>query len=342
MQCLHPICGVVPSNGGRIKLLPQTDYPRGNYPPFGRCVYVPCGKCLPCRINRRRELTCLQALEAKQASRSNWFLTLTYDDVRYFEYTGDVPYSLVKDHLRDFCFSLRHHFKHLGRNFRYFACGEYGEIGERPHYHLSLFDLDEFDLQLPTKVSIKDRDRALNLGKLNTFCDYHLDENGNPVFRSKLIEKFWPFGNYKLCLASTDTFQYVAGYVIKKLSGDKLKDFKALGLTPEFLYQSRPSIGYTWWLNNWQHIFNPESTVRIVNTSIEIDGHIFPIPRIFWKWFETLDADARSIKDRLLKIFQKDLPLVPDRGDLARKKRKVDHEVSQFSVPSRGLKGINQ
>lgn len=96
--------------------------------------FVPCGKCLGCRINRRGAWVTRMVLEA-----SNYydvsFLTLTYNDENL-----PADNNLDPSHLTSF-------FKRFRRNcepykIRYFACGEYGEKFGRPHYHAIIFGMD--------------------------------------------------------------------------------------------------------------------------------------------------------------------------------------------------------
>ena len=71
------------------------------------------------------------------------FLTLTYDDDNLpWVYHEDndlwIP-TLVKSHLQKWIASVRYHVKWNTSPIRYFAAGEYGSKGGRPHYHVILF-----------------------------------------------------------------------------------------------------------------------------------------------------------------------------------------------------------
>lgn len=91
----------------------------------------PCGKCRPCRINRSRVWSHRILLEA-QVHKENIFLTLTYDDIHLPE-----DGSLCPDTLKNFLKRFRYYLG--GSPIRYYAVGEYGEKGERPHYHVAVF-----------------------------------------------------------------------------------------------------------------------------------------------------------------------------------------------------------
>lgn len=91
---------------------------------------LPCGRCLPCRINRSRVWQHRIILEASVHGES-LFTTLTYSD-------DNVPGELKPKDLKNFLIRLR---RNLGRPFRYFGVGEYGFVHDRPHYHVMLFGL---------------------------------------------------------------------------------------------------------------------------------------------------------------------------------------------------------
>lgn len=113
------------------------------------------------------------------------FVTLTYDDAHL-----PSNASLVKSDLQKFYKRLR---KALNdRKIRYFACGEYGDTTQRPHYHSIIFGLS---------LSLEDRQLVMDAWP---YCDWT-----NPHIRNK------SFG-----LAEHDSISYVAQYVDKKFSGD--------------------------------------------------------------------------------------------------------------------------
>lgn len=100
---------------------------------------VPCGKCLPCLINRRTDWS-FRLQEEHKVAKSSMFVTLTYDP-KHCPSDG----SLCKKHFQDFMKRLR---KRDGSNtLRYFAVGEYGSKSLRPHYHALLFNANEVDVR---------------------------------------------------------------------------------------------------------------------------------------------------------------------------------------------------
>jgi len=86
----------------------------------------PCGQCLNCRINKRRDWQARLLLEAA-THEYGVFVTLTFRDV-------GVPQILSRSHVREFVKSLRVHL-----DFRYFCAAEYGTRFGRAHYHIHLF-----------------------------------------------------------------------------------------------------------------------------------------------------------------------------------------------------------
>lgn len=126
--------------------------------------------------------------------------TLTYDE-------DHLPPTLDKRHLQLFFKRLRKYQK-----VRFLACGEYGELTYRPHYHAILFGIAE----------------------------------GDPI-----VQKVWPYGFAQTHSLSDAAVAYVAGYVSKKLGTIEAADERVDPRTgevynyqPPFLQASRrPGIG---------------------------------------------------------------------------------------------------
>ena len=77
--------------------------------------------------------------EEAKLHKENCFITLTYNNNNLPKYK-----SLVKKELQDFFKRLR---KKYGEGIRYYACGEYGPKGKRPHYHAIIFGWKPKDLK---------------------------------------------------------------------------------------------------------------------------------------------------------------------------------------------------
>ena len=330
MSCTSPQCYLVPLKGGR-PCKSMEDYPVGIYPGLGRVVYLPCGGCLSCRRERRQELTLLQCCEASLYD-DNWFITLTYDDYKTIQIDGLPPFSLNKQHIQSFLESLRKGLQYLGVKPRYFGCGEYGELYNRPHYHLSLFGCPPSALGLEDDVmDLNSRKDSLSrFGSLRTFNHASLDSNGNAYWYSPFIGSRWEFGSHKIYRANRETFQYVAGYVTKKLTGQMAKDrFSKDQKIPEFSFQSRPSIGFPW----FDKYRNSLVGLQLIGEVVQLAGTSWKCPRIFDKWLRLVDHfDGARIADKIKLLRTAKVDPLPDRVDLARKRNYEIYREKQFSI----------
>jgi len=122
----------------------------GNQPIYS--VNVACGKCYPC-LRRRINQWAFRLIQEDRRSVSAYFITLTYD-------TDHVPITqlgnltLRKKDLQDFFKRLRYYHATDGvyiseikaqkkvarKSIRYYACGEYGGLFGRPHYHAIIYN----------------------------------------------------------------------------------------------------------------------------------------------------------------------------------------------------------
>lgn len=172
-------------------------------------IPIPCGHCVGCRMDRAKEWKvrcCLESLSWK----NSWFVTLTYDDRHLPCDTNGVP-VLVKKDLQDFLKRIRYYSK---GKLRFFACGEYGEIGKRPHYHLILF-----------------------CDVLTATCRY---EDGQVLWSCKELNDAWTFGLTDIRPADPGSMAYVCGYVEKKQSNP---DYPGYPVKPFILMSRRPGLG---------------------------------------------------------------------------------------------------
>lgn len=105
---------------------------------------VPCGQCMPCRINHCRQWA-VRIMYERAMSKDGCFVTLTYDDEhlpmkspKYLEPTSAAG-TLCRRDVQLFMKRLRKKFP--PGSVKYYAAGEYGLEGDRPHYHLILFNV---------------------------------------------------------------------------------------------------------------------------------------------------------------------------------------------------------
>lgn len=215
MPCYHPITLYRSTQGpnpetGKVPLV-SFRHGRGS-------VRVPCGRCIGCRLERSRQWA-IRCSHEMQMHERNIFVTFTYRDDQ-LTYGGASHAILIPRHLTLFWKRLR---KQYGSDIRYFACGEYGDKSNRPHYHAIIFGHDFED-----KV-------------------YHSTKNHNVLYTSHNLDYLWSHGT---CLIGDATFEsaaYVARYVLKKRLGDTAETYEQEGITPEFVRMSRrPGIGSNW------------------------------------------------------------------------------------------------
>lgn len=107
-------------------------------------MHVPCGKCNFCLRNKRSDWS-FRLLQEQKVSSSSHFITLTYDDNHLvYDVASRLP-VLVKRDVQLFTKRLRKVQSRLDSSvrLRYYLVGEYGSIGERPHYHIIMFNMDQ-------------------------------------------------------------------------------------------------------------------------------------------------------------------------------------------------------
>jgi len=117
-------------------------------------LFVPCGKCVPC-LKKRRAVWTLRLVEEDRSNINGYFITLTYGEkvpINVDPETGEVDMVLQYDHVQKWLKAMRQR-KHryferqtiktcesAERPVRFFAVGEFGDKGGRPHYHILLWN----------------------------------------------------------------------------------------------------------------------------------------------------------------------------------------------------------
>lgn len=161
-------------------------------------MQVPCGRCVICQNARRDAWAARMELE-NQGHVCGWFITLTYNE-------ESVPPYLCKADLKNWCKRIRKRIQ-----FRYFACGEYGPQGNRPHFHvIAWFDklLEQFDID-------------------------------------KLVSDTWKFGFFTCKPVNRDNMRYVAKYTVKSVI-ETPESYPA----PYAVMSRRPGIASNWYDSN--------------------------------------------------------------------------------------------
>lgn len=204
VACYNPIRAYRAPGGG------VTFSPKGAYVDLPELM-LPCGQCIGCRLERSRQwaVRCVHEASLHTAS---CFVTLTYDKV-------PPGGSLDRRAFPGVIKALRR--RHPGLSIKYFHCGEYGELLERPHYHGLIFGYGFPDKTL-----------------------WRRSAEGNPQWRSRELEKLWPHGFSMLAALTFETAAYTARYCTKKINGEKADDHYR-GREPEFMTCSK-GIGEAW------------------------------------------------------------------------------------------------
>ena len=175
-----------------------------------------CGQCVPCRINKRR-LWCHRLVLESRLHACNAFVTLTYAE-EHVPRLQNSSMTLRPEDLQKWLKRLRERME--PQKIRFFACGEYGDESQRPHYHAALFNFP---------------------GCARGYSG--LAPRGNCRCAScKLVADTWGLGHISVGQLNRESAQYLAGYVVKKMTGKD--DARLQGRKPEFARMSlRPGIG---------------------------------------------------------------------------------------------------
>lgn len=199
---------------------------------------LPCGQCIGCRLERSRQWAIRCVHEASLHS-ANCFITLTFND-KYL----NKKQSLNKKDFVNFMKRLR---KKWGSGIRFFHCGEYGGITQRPHHHACIFNFDFKDRELWTV------------------------RKGVKLYRSKELESLWThpktgesLGFSTIGDVTFESAAYVARYIMKKINGP-LKESHYGKRTPDYVTMSRrPGIGRDW-IEKYMSDVYPDDNVIIRN-----------------------------------------------------------------------------
>lgn len=261
-------------------------------------MQVPCGQCIGCRVEKAQSWA--TRLEAERHFHlHSRFLTVTYDDDHLPE-----GYTLVPDDLRWFIRRLRRWAKaNLGVRIRFFGVGEYGELAMvpvvgfslgRPHYHVIAFGLYFFD----EKKAESSR-------------------SGEDQFYSETLDRLWGKGRARIGMVTRESAGYVAGYAVKKMTGNKAEDhYKQLDIRsgvvytvePEFVRMSnRPGIGRRFVEKFKTDVFPADHVVQ--------GGKPRKVPRYFDKVLDATEPDLmKAIKaERVARSLEKADDNTPDR-----------------------------
>lgn len=236
MACFRPVHGyqgAVPNENGKrpISFKPSAGH--------GTRIELPCGRCIGCRRERVRQWA-VRAMHEASLHEENCFLTLTYDDAHL-----PNPPTVVPRTLQLFFKRLRRRLE--PRRISFLACGEYGDLRLRPHYH------------------------ALVFGYWPDDCVRVASASSFDLYRSEFLADCWQMGFVSVGAVTFESSAYVAGYSLKKINGPKAAAHYAWvdpdtgevhQLHPEFLRMSlRPAIGKRWFEAFASEVLQSDSVV---------------------------------------------------------------------------------
>lgn len=225
-----------------------------------RPLFVPCGVCIGCRLERSRDWA-IRIVHESQLYEDNCFITLTYDDEHL-----PLKNSLCVSHFQNFMKRFR---KAIApQRIRFLHCGEYGSKKLRPHYHAVIFGYDFIDRE---EIVI----------------------DGRRTFISPLLQELWPKGFSTVDDLNYRTARYVAKYVTKKVLGkDAEKHYK--GRKPEYVTMSRgrgddKGLGYRWFFKFLNDVYPCDS--------VSIEGKVIGKPPAYYD--KLLEENFPEIYDRV-------------------------------------------
>lgn len=299
MPCFHPLSAYQSPHGGKPVFKDRVGF---------KHIYLPCGRCIGCRLERSRQWA-VRCVHESTLHFSNCFVTLTYSPDRLPVVDGVVVPTLRKSDFQLFMKRLRKHFS--GNKIRFFACGEYGENTRRPHYHAILFGVDFMDKVVYRKF-----------GEHTTYV-------------SDTLNRIWGLGH---CIIGTVTFEsaaYVARYITKKVTGEAANEHykvvdkttgELFNLLPEFSLQSlKPGIGAGWYEKYNAEVYPVDSVL--------INYREVKPPRYYDKLFEINNPDSFSLikEKRVRKADLRDYDNTPRRN-------RVKEKVTEAKLKLKGAK----
>lgn len=258
MPCYNPLKAyysktVNPS--GRRSLVFKRELSHSGVP-----LQVPCGQCIGCRLQRSAQWA-TRAMHEKRLHRDSAFLTLTYRDEALTK-TKDGATLVLRD-LQLFMKRLRLE-RPLG--LRFLACGEYGELTKRPHYHVLLLNTSFPDMK------------------------YHKMSGQKKLYASAELDSTWKHGDCLIGEVEFESCAYVAGYVVKKVTGERAAAHYGDRL-PEFATMSRnPGLGKGYYLKYRDEVYKHDSVV--------IRGHEVSVPKYYDTLHQHVDPDRLEVLKR--------------------------------------------
>lgn len=324
MACYHPLTAIplYKQSNGKVKyrIVPFIEDTIGKKEVcqdgvIRPIMMIPCGQCLGCRIKYSQDWANRMMLELDY-HKTAYFITLTYDqehvprhkytlgtydpltDTFVNESTGEVidvfevqeSLSLEPDDLKNFFKILRQDQvrNHNGNKIRFYACGEYGSLTHRPHYHAIVYSLVLDDLK-PYGASPKETGDSFQ---------YYVSDR---------LDAIWGRGRVLVANVSWETCAYVARYILKKQSTKESDFYEMFNIYPEFTRMSRkPGIARQWFEDHPNEVY-PEDRIHL---AMKNSGKTIRPPKYYDKLYDAeypeqmkkIKAQRREIAESLQKI----------------------------------------
>lgn len=219
-----------------------------------KIIEVPCNHCIECFQEHSKEWTYRIMCEASYY-KYNCMITLTY---------ANTNGELCKRDLQLFLKRLRK--KLSPQKIRYFACGEYGSKGQRPHFHIILFNYKPSDLKL------------------------FKHEKTYDVFISKEVSEIWKNGFISVLELNEMSIKYCSKYL------QKFNNYKNKKVKPFIVMSNRPGIGYKYFMENKE--------VLVKTDKIIFNGNYLKLPRYFQKLAILNGFDLTQLKENREKKYK--------------------------------------
>jgi len=282
-------------------------FPVGTYDLQGKVTKRPCGSCIGCKLEYSRQWA-VRCVHEAQLHEENSFITLTYNNENLPK-DGNID----KTELQKFIRRLR---KDVSpKKIRYFGCGEYGNMLNRPHYHLALFGHD-FDDK-----------KTLFYNKKTSRKNYQ----AGIIYRAESLEKVWKKGYSSIGELTFESAGYIARYCTKKITGENAENHYQ-GKTPEFALMSRrPGLGRDW-IEKYLTDVYPKDYMTL-------KGKIMKPLRYYDSVYEKLQPqNFLKLKEKRKENLEKALDKDPQmKGECYRRYQKMDYRRQVTKNLNRGL-----
>lgn len=273
---------------------------------IARSLQLSCGRCIGCRMARSRSWA-IRCVHESQMHVLSSFVTLTYKDLSppFFCSRCDSWIHSLSLHYCDFQLFMKRLRKWYGP-VRFFACGEYGDERQRPHFHALLFG-----------CFFTDRKRLTDT-----------------LYKSDKLSELWPHGFASIGDVTFQSAAYCARYACKKVSGPLAEDHynrvdttsgELVSVVPEFGRMSlRPGIGYPWFVKYWREVYEARD-------GVVVNGKTLPAPKFYDKLLERTAPELKELKefDRYLTSQKFIDDCTPDR--LAVREAVAEAKINQWS-----------